>query len=237
MIDNLVILVGGKATRLYPVTQMIAKAMLDIDGEPFIAHQLRLLKRKGIKKVVICAGYLGEQVKNFVGNGQDFGLKVEFSFDGERLLGTGGAIKKALALLSDDFFVLYGDSYLDSDFKAVAESFRRSKKSGLMTVLRNNDQWDKSNVAYKNNKIIKYDKKDITPDMEYIDYGLGILNKRAFEGFSEMVLDLADVYQALVKKSEMSGYEIKERFYEIGSFNGLAETKAYIMKNKKKESR
>jgi len=236
MIEDLVILAGGKATRLYPITQDIAKAMVDVCGEPFIAHQLKLLKRQGIKRVVICAGYLGQQIKDFVGQGEKFSLKVEFSFDGEKLLGTGGAIKKALPLLKDIFFVLYGDSYLDADFKIVGESFLQLKKSGLMTVFKNSNQWDKSNIVYCDNRIIKYDKPESTPKMEYIDYGLSVLSKKAFANFDKTEFDLSDFYKMLIEKGDLSGYEIKERFYEIGSLGGLEETKAYIMNNKKKEN-
>lgn len=235
MIDQLVILAGGKATRLYPVTQEIAKSMVDVCGEPFIAHQLRLLKRQAIKKVIICAGFLGQQIKEFVGSGSVFGLEIEFSFDGEKLLGTGGAIKKAAALLKDDFFVMYGDSYLDIDFTPISESFCESKKSGLMTVFKNSNKWDKSNIVYCDNKIIKYNKLESSSEMEYIDFGLSVFKKRVFEEYNQIEFDLADIYKELVTHQSMAGYEVKERFYEIGSFAGLEQTKEYIAKNIKEK--
>jgi NDP-sugar pyrophosphorylase family protein len=235
MMPTVAILVGGYATRLYPVTKTIPKAMLRVAGKPFIAHQLALLKKNGITKVVICSGYLSEQIENFIGDGKQFGLSINFSVDGEKPLGTGGAIKKALPLLEDAFFVMYGDTYLTIDFKSISDLFLSQNKKGLMTVLRNKDQWDKSNIVLKNGKIIKYDKKEKTLDMEYIDYGLSMLRKSAFDEIgAEEVFDLAEVYKSLIEKGQMIGYEVKNRFYEIGSAQGLAETEEYLLSLSKK---
>jgi len=230
MMPAIAILVGGYATRLYPVTRTIPKAMLMVAGKPFIAHQLALLKNNGITQVVICSGYLSEQIEDFVGDGKQFGLSVRFSIDGDKLRGTGGAIKKALPLLTDSFFVMYGDSYLNIDYKAISDFFQSQNKEGLMTIIRNKDAWDKSNIVFKDGRIITYDKQTKTSDMEYTDYGLGIVRKSAFdETGSKEIFDLAEVYQSLIAKEQMIGYEIKNRFYEIGSAQGLAETEDYIL--------
>jgi NDP-sugar pyrophosphorylase family protein len=230
MMPTVAILVGGYATRLYPVTKAIPKAMLRVAGKPFIAHQLALLKKNGITKVVICSGYLSEQIEDFIGDGKQFGLSINFSADGEKPLGTGGAIRKALLLLGDTFFVMYGDTYLTIDFKSISDFFLSQNKKGLVTVLRNKDQWGKSNIVLKNGKIIKYDKKEKTTDMEYIDYGLSMLRKSAFDEIrDEEVFDLAKVYQSLIYKEQMIGYEVKSRFYEIGSAQALAETEEYLL--------
>lgn len=224
------LLVGGYARRLYPVTRTIPKAMLTVAGKPFMAHQLALLKKNGITKVVVCSGYLSKQIEDFVGDGKEFGLSVNFSIDGEKLLGTGGAIKKALPLLGDIFFIMYGDSYLTIDFKAVYDFFLSQNKKGLMTILRNRDDWDKSNIIFRNGKIINYDKKEKTRDMEYVDYGLSILKESAFDNAgNEEVFDLAELYKSLIAKEQMIGYEVKNRFYEIGSALGLAETEEYLL--------
>jgi NDP-sugar pyrophosphorylase family protein len=204
--------------------------MLRVAGKPFIAHQLALLKKNGITKVVICSGYLSEQIEDFIGDGKQFGLSINFSADGEKPLGTGGAIRKALLLLGDTFFVMYGDTYLTIDFKSISDFFLSQNKKGLVTVLRNKDQWGKSNIVLKNGKIIKYDKKEKTTDMEYIDYGLSMLRKSAFDEIrDEEVFDLAKVYQSLIYKEQMIGYEVKSRFYEIGSAQALAETEEYLL--------
>jgi len=224
------ILVGGYATRLYPITKAIPKSMLQVSGKPFIIHQFDLLKKNGITKVVICSGYLSKQIEDFIRDGKEFGLSVKFSFDGEKPLGTGGAVKKALSLLGDNFFVMYGDSYLNIDFRSVSDVFLSQNKKGLMTTLRNKDKWGKSNIVFKNGRIINYDKKEKTKDMEYIDYGLSILRKSVFDEIgNEEVFDLAEIYKSLIKKKQMIGYEVKNRFYEIGSAQGLADTEEYLL--------
>jgi NDP-sugar pyrophosphorylase family protein len=157
MISTTVILAGGYATRLYPVTKTIPKAMLQVAGKPFINHQLMLLKKNGISRVVICSGYLSKQIEDYVGNGSEFGLTIKYSTDGEKLLGTGGAIKKALPLLEDKFFVIYGDAYLDIDLKQVSEFFLRRNKKGLMTVFHNMYKWNTSNVVFVDGEVVKYD--------------------------------------------------------------------------------
>ena len=234
MMPPVVILAGGIATRLRPMTETIPKSLLQVAGEPFIAHQLRLLRTNGIKKVVICSGYLGGQIEKFVATGARFDLSVTFSADGEKLLGTGGAVKKALALLDEEFFVMYGDSYLTVDFKSVYDYFLTTPSLALMTVLKNHNAWDKSNIVFKDNQIITYDKKNKVDGMDYIDYGLGILKKSAFDAMaSKEVFDLSQLYQDIIAKKQMSGYVVSERFYEIGSLNGLAETQEYILNAKK----
>jgi len=222
------ILAGGLATRLYPVTKDVPKALLDVGGRPFVDRQLELLKRKGISDVVICLGYKGEQISDHVGDGGRFGLSVKYSFDGDKLLGTGGALRKALPLLGDVFWVMYGDSYLDTDFKAIYDHYNSegNSKSGLMTVFRNENAWDRSNIIYTQGKIVKYDKENTCPEMKYIDYGLAILRKDAFEGIREGEhIDLVDIYIKLIAGDNMAAYEVKERFYEIGSQKGLEETR------------
>lgn len=227
------ILVGGLATRLWPITKNIPKALIEIDGQPFLAHQLELLRDAEIKEVVICAWYQCEKIQAYLGNGDKFDIKINYSFDGEHPLGTGGALRKALPLLEKAFFVLYGDSYLPCDYNAVEKAFFKYEKDGLMTVFHNKDLGDKSNVQFDNGKILAYDKKDRTPQMEYIDYGLGILKPEAFTDFSEHhAFDLVEVYQHLLKEDRLAGYEITSRFYEIGSFSGIKEMENYLRNQK-----
>jgi NDP-sugar pyrophosphorylase family protein len=226
------ILAGGMATRLMPVTEKIPKSLVDVYGEPFISHQLRLLRSKGIVKVIICAGYLGEMIQDFVGDGRRFDIQVEYCFDGGLLLGTGGAVKKALSLLSERFFVLYGDSYLPCDYEEVQAAFEGSGKKGLMTVFHNEGAWDTSNVEFKNGQILAYEKQRLTPRMKHIDYGLGVFQREAFASVPEDVpYDLADLYQFLLEKGELAAFEIMERFYEIGSIAGLEELKSHLARS------
>lgn len=231
MMPTVLIIAGGVGTRLYPVTKTIPKAMIELAGKPFIAHQLSMLKTNGVTRVVICAGYLGEQLKDYVKDGSDFGIKVDFSFDGEKLLGTAGVIKKALPALEESFAVMYGDSYLTEDLKPVSDAFFLSGKKGLMTVFKNDGQWDTSNVVYADGKIVEYNKKSIVPEMKYIDYGVSFFRKETFGGIGEnQIYDLADLFRMLIKENQLAGYEVKQRFFEIGSFKGLEETRRYLEK-------
>jgi NDP-sugar pyrophosphorylase family protein len=228
-IPPVAILAGGMATRLLPVTATVPKILVEVAGQPFIEHQLRLLRREGVSRVVLCVGYLGEQVREAVGNGDRFGLEILYSFDGDTLLGTGGALLRALPLLGERFFVLYGDSYLDVAFTPILETFRSLKALGLMTVYRNEGQWDTSNVLFDGTWVIRYDKRTPSPDMHYIDYGLGLLTPEALTRHcGERACDLADVYAALAREDQLAGYEAPQRFYEIGTPAGLAETDRYL---------
>lgn len=155
----LALLAGGVATRLRPLTEKIPKAMLEVAGQPFIAHQFRLLRREGVSRVVVCAGYLAGQIQEYAGDGRAFGLEVLYSLDGPTLLGTGGALKKALPLLGESFLVMYGDSYLDIPFRPVVEAFHRSGLPALMTVFHNANRWDASNVEFVNGLIIRYKRR------------------------------------------------------------------------------
>jgi NDP-sugar pyrophosphorylase family protein len=227
-----VILAGGTATRLRPITEKMPKALVRIGDQPFIYHQLRLLQSRGARRVVLCVWYRGELIRDFVGDGSQFGLKVECAFDGETPLGTAGAIRRALHLLESPFFVLYGDSFLPCDYAAIQGFFDRHKEPALMTVYRNQGKWDTSNVDMANGRIISYDKKKHDPRMEYIDYGLGLFHPETFLGLeSGQVADLADTYASLAAQGGLLAYEVKDRFYEIGSLEGLRELDALIAEN------
>jgi N-acetyl-alpha-D-muramate 1-phosphate uridylyltransferase len=223
------ILAGGLATRLRPITGTIPKALVQIAGEPFLGHQLRLLSRSGIARVVLCVGYLGEQVRDYAGDGSAFGLQVDYSFDGPQLLGTAGAIRQALPLLGETFFAIYGDSYLPCDYGDAARAFLESGKPGLMTVFRNEGRWDASNVEYAEGRILAYDKANRTPRMRYIDYGLGVFRRRAFDRVPrDQPCDLAAVYQDLLRHGDLAAWEARERFYEIGSPEGIRELTEFL---------
>ena len=223
------ILAGGLATRLRPVTEEIPKALIHVAGRPFLARQLQLLSEAGLRKAVLCVGYRGEMIKDQFGDGGEFGLELDYSFDGPELLGTGGALRKALPLLGRQFLVLYGDSYLQIDYAAPVRAFIASGKAGLMTVFRNEGRWDTSNVLFKEGAIGSYKKKAPTADMRHIDYGLGVLSAAAFSTWPNgEAFDLADVYRDLIARGQLAGYEVKQRFYEIGTPAGLAELDALL---------
>ncbi len=227
------ILAGGLATRLRPMTEQIPKSLIEVAGKAFICHQLDYLQAQGVVKVVLCTGYLGEMIEKVVGSGSQWGMDISYSMDGSILLGTGGAIKKALPLLGESFFILYGDSYLPINYKAVQSAFIKTGKSGLMTIMKNVDQWDSSNVIYLNGNIIEYNKYNKMPDMDYIDYGLGVLGANQVDDLfnQKPPFDLAEIYHKLSLRSELANYVVTRRFYEIGSYAGIAETEAYLLEN------
>jgi NDP-sugar pyrophosphorylase family protein len=219
-----VILAGGLATRLRPLTEKVPKALVEVAGRPFLEHQIELLKKNAIAEVVLCVGYLGEMIQERYGDGETLGVRISYSFDGPKLLGTGGAIKKASVVLPDAFFVLYGDSYLPVDYQAVAAAFRGANKPALMTVFANADAWDTSNVWLEHGRIRLYSKREKLPEMSYIDYGLMICTREIFDNSpNDVAFDLADTLEDLSRKGELAGHEVNQRFYEIGSPAGLAE--------------
>jgi len=223
------ILAGGLATRLRPVTEKIPKALIEINGEPFLAHQLRLLSARGIRRVTLCVGYLGEMLEAYAGDGSRFGLEVTYSPDGPQLRGTAGAVAHARPLLGESFFVLYGDSYLPCDYGAVERAFLASGKTALMTVHHNRNQWDTSNVRFEDGRILAYDKKARTPEMRHIDYGLGVFHASAFNRIPERgAHDLADLYRELLESGDLAGFEVEQRFYETGSLAGIRELAEYL---------
>lgn len=233
------ILAGGLATRLRPITETIPKALVDVAGTPFILRQLRYLKMQGVSRVVMCTGYLGEQIEAVVGDGAAMGLSVAYSQDWPTLMGTGGALRQALSLLDSRFLVLYGDTHLPIDFGAVETAFLQSGKPALMAVQRNANKWDKSNVLFVDGAILEYNKRTPMPAMQHIDYGLGAVsagllsdNALSDNALSDTAktgpFDLADIYHDLSVSGQLAGYEVHERFYEIGSHEGLAEAAEYF---------
>jgi NDP-sugar pyrophosphorylase family protein len=225
----LAVLAGGLATRMRPLTETVPKSMLPVCGEPFIAHQLRLFERERIERVVLCVGHLWEQIADFVGDGASFGLQVDYSVDALPLLGTGGSLKQALPKLGEEFLVCYGDSYLDIAYAPVVESFRASGRDGLMTVYRNDNNWDTSNVVFDGREIRSYSKTERAPAMTHIDWGLGAFRATAFADWpSAVAFDLATLYARLLEQGALAAFEVDQRFYEMGSFPGLAATEAYL---------
>jgi MurNAc alpha-1-phosphate uridylyltransferase len=226
---SVAILAGGLATRLLPLTKTSPKALIDVCGVPFIDWQLRLLAENGVEKVVFCVGHLSSMIQDFVGDGSNYGLTVAYSVDGDIPLGTGGAIKKAVPILGDDFMVLYGDSYLPTDYVAVQARFYELGKPALMTVYRNDDNFDTSNVAFHDNEIMLYSKNSQSSKFTHIDYGLSVFNRTVFSTLpSGQPADLSEICSKLSTEQNLAGFEVFERFYEIGSHQGLKDFKEYI---------
>jgi len=227
------ILAGGLATRLRPLTDRVPKSLLEIAGRPFIFHQLEMLRNEGVDRVVLCVGHLGEQIRAVVGDGRAHGMAIDYSFDGDELLGTGGALRRALPILGAAFFVLNGDSYLRCPLARIQSAFEASGRPALMTVLRNDNRWERSNVLYRNSEIIDYDKHSPRADMAHIDFGLSVLSSAVFTPYAAAkVIDLADICRDLSRSGLLAAFEVSERFYEIGSLQGIADTEEFLSRKR-----
>jgi N-acetyl-alpha-D-muramate 1-phosphate uridylyltransferase len=222
------ILAGGLASRLYPLTQNTPKALLPLAGRPFLFHQLDQLRREGIDRVVLCVGHLGEQIVTAVDDGAQFGLSVTYSFDGDRRVGTGGALKRALPLLGPEFFVLYGDSYVPALFEHVLAAYVASGRPALMTIFNNCNRWDRSNVWFDGHKA-QYEKDTRRSGPTHIDCGLSVMSRDVFAAYPAVAeIDLADIWRNLSLDGQLAMFEVKERFYEIGSRNGMTDAESYL---------
>jgi N-acetyl-alpha-D-muramate 1-phosphate uridylyltransferase len=221
------ILAGGLGTRLGEHVRDTPKPLLEVAGEPFLVHQLRLLKTHGAQRVVLCVGYLGELIEERIG-GERFGIRIDYSYDGLELDGTLGAIRRALPLLTERFLVLYGDTYLRIDYRAAAAGWARSGLPAMMTVLRNEGRWDVSNVEFDGERVVVYDKHSPSSAMEWIDYGLGGLEASIVDAAGDSVTDLSRLYHELSRRRLLFGYAATERFYEIGTPQSLADTSTFL---------
>jgi NDP-sugar pyrophosphorylase family protein len=236
------ILAGGLGTRVAALAPALPKALIPVAGEPFAAHQLSLLSRGGIQRVVYCIGHRGDAIRDFVGRGDRWSLEVSYVEDGDTLLGTAGALRSALdaGALDPAFFVLYGDSYLPIDYRTIWDAFVRAGTPALLTVFRNEGRWDTSNVLFEDGRVVLYDKKREDPrsaQMVHIDYGLSVLTR---EVLTELVpsgarVDLADVYKTMSVETKLAGHEVHERFYEAGSPSGLEDLARYLEEHSRLE--
>jgi N-acetyl-alpha-D-muramate 1-phosphate uridylyltransferase len=233
---QVVILAGGLATRLGELTKNRPKSLLEILGKPFLAYQLEVLRANGITDIVLCIGHLGTQIQDIFGDGSQYGVHIRYSLE-NKPLGTAGALKNAEPLLLKNFFVMYGDSYLFLDFPQVFSYFISRNKLGLDTVFRNNDSFDNSNIVFKNNLVTRYSKVEKTKDMVYIDYGAAVFNKLALHLIPEnQTCSLEDLFIRLIRMKQLLAFEVHERFYEIGSPQGLKDFEVFIQNKLQKQS-
>ena len=227
---QIAVLAGGLATRLGSITQNLPKSLIKINGRPFLEYQLEALRGSGVRNIVLCVGHLGEQIQYYFGTGTTFGVNLQYSYDGPQSLGTAGALKKAAELLEDDFFVMYGDSYLSLDFNAIMSNFKLHDKKGLMVVYRNYDRYERSNVVVEDNLVTLYSKTKRTANMICIDYGASILRKEVLQMIPEgIAYSLEALFDKLIGEREILAYEVKDRFFEIGSFTGLNEFEKHVL--------
>jgi NDP-sugar pyrophosphorylase family protein len=221
------ILAGGLGSRLGDQVRETPKPLLEVAGEPFLIHQLRLLARYGATEAVLCVGYLGERIEERIGE-ERFGIGIRYSYDAPGLDGTLGAIRRARELLGERFLVLYGDTYLRIDYADVARAWRESGLPAVMAVLRNEGRWDVSNTVFADGCVLAYDKASPTPEMRWIDYGLGGLTAAALDLVPGEEHDLSALYRELARTGRLCGYEATERFFEIGSPEALREADVFL---------
>lgn len=222
-----VILAGGLGRRLRPLTEECPKVMVGIEGRPFIHHLLMLLHRKGFCQVILCVGYLGEQVENYLGDGDWLGLQIEHSYDDQNSVGTASAIRKVLPRLGSCFWAINGDTYLDTDYAALYRHFQTNRLTNLMAVYKNENRWWPSNVAFSNGILHTYSKTLRTTQMQHIDTGVAVLRTSEFCR-DESISDLSSLYENLSKCQRLSGYEVGERFHEINTVDSLEETSRFL---------
>jgi NDP-sugar pyrophosphorylase family protein len=227
------ILAGGLATRLGSVTQDLPKCLIEINGRPFIDWQIDQLRSSGYREMVFCLSHKAKIIQDYLGDGSSFGIKINYSLDGRIQLGTGGAIKKALPLLGPKFAVIYGDSYLPINFQEIDKEFQDSGAPAMMTVYKNSGRYDSSNVCLKNGEIVHYKKGLVNSESEHIDYGLSYFNREVFLNPSlGNVFDLSDILSSLIILRSLACYEVRNRFYEVGSHLGISELSKYLGGNK-----
>ena len=225
---QVVILAGGLATRLAELTKNRPKSLMEILHKPFLAYQLELLRAKGITDIVLCIGHLGMQIRDFFGDGSKYGMHIRYSIE-DKPLGTAGALKHAEPLLDNIFFILYGDSYLFLDFPKIQSYFISQNKLGLVTVYKNHDYYDESNMVINGNMVVMYSKTKKTKDMVHIDYGASVFRKEALELVPENhAYSLEDLFIRLIDKEQLLAFEVYDRFYEIGSPRGLRDFEEFV---------
>lgn len=222
------IIAGGLGIRLGELTKNLPKSLIKVEGKPFLQYQLESLRQGGVTDVILCSGHLGKQIEEYFGDGKKFGVNIRYSRE-QSVLGTAGAIKNAEPLLQDMFFTLYGDSYLFLDIPAIVDCFKSRNKLSMMTVYKNYNRYDTSTAAVGGNLVLKYSKIDKSPDMVYIDYGANLFRKEVLKLIpANQFYPLDNVFSQLIERQQLLAYEVKKRFYEIGSPNGLKEFEQYI---------
>lgn len=227
MIQQVAVLAGGLATRMYPITKTIPKSMIEVMGEPFLSHQLRQFKENGMEEVVMCVGHFADQIIDYFGSGASYGISIVYSIEQERL-GTGGALKYGLKYLDDTFFVIYGDSFLEQPYKPVVDFFEAHDAKGLMTVVHNNNEIEPSRILVDGQYIQQYKKDPPPPGAEYGEYGLNIFKKEIIDQVEGTTYPISDYFDLLTPQKQLLAFEVKDRYYEIGSPTGLEELKGLL---------
>lgn len=222
------VLAGGLGTRLGDLTKSLPKAMMEVEGRPFLEHELTLLRGSGVKDFVFCVGYLGDIIEDHFGDGHRFGVSIRYTSDWPEMLGPAGALRKAGPLLKKDFFVTYADAYLQIDYARLMEHLRETVALGLMAVYRNRDAYGRSDIEVRDGHVVRYDKGG-GDGMEWINFGVTALRRDAL-GFipSSGPCDEERFYGEMIARGQLLAHRVRRRFYEIGTPASLAEFRRFI---------
>jgi NDP-sugar pyrophosphorylase family protein len=236
--DQAVVLAGGLGTRMLPRTERVPKILLPVAGRPFAAWLLERIAASGIEEVLICVGHLGAEVRRALGDGGGFGVRLAYAEDGDRLLGTAGALRRALPGLAPTFVVTYGDSYLPFDYASPLRDLgAHAGALATMAVYRNDDTLDRSNAEVRGDLVVRYEKRPRDaprdPALDHIDYGATALRREVIAALPEgQPAGLDAVQRALASQGLMRALSVTTRFYEIGSEEGLADLEALLARRK-----
>ena len=224
-----VILAGGLGTRMRPLTEAVPKVLIPVKGKPFVDYQLELLTRNGIDEFVFCVGHQGEKVERHLGDGRAFGCRIAYSYDGPRLLGPAGALKRSERLLQDRFFVTNGDAYLRAPYARLMDALSDAGKLAVMSVYKNDDRFGRSDVVVDGGAVARYDKKSKAEGMNWINYGVTALRKEALGLIAEgRFCDEETFYGSLIERNQLLAFPVKARVYEIGTPASLSELEAFM---------
>lgn len=223
------ILAGGLGTRLGALTERRPKSMVPVHGRPFLEHQIARLREHGVTDIVVCVGHLAESIRAYFGDGTRVGVRMRYSDEGDRRLGTAGALKWAEPTLADRFLVLFGDSYLTLDSRAVMDAFEQSGRLALMTVWRN-DGYERSDVALDGDRVAAYGASSDagaageSVRLTHINYGLSAVRRTSLASLTHgRPSSLQEFYAPMIRRGELGAFEVRHRYYEIGSPRGLEE--------------
>jgi NDP-sugar pyrophosphorylase family protein len=223
---QVLILAGGLGTRMLPLTADRPKALLPVAGRPFAEHQIELLAAHGVDDIVFSIAYRGDMIRDALGDGRRWDVRLRYVDEGDDRRGTGGAVRLFAdsGIAAEEVAVLYGDTYLPIAYRPVWTAFADQGLPALMTVLENRDRWDVSNAWLSADGRVVYRKGSGQQyGMTHIDYGLSVLATATVLDRipGDTVVDLADVFAEMSDRGELAGYEVRERFYEIGSADGM----------------
>lgn len=216
------ILAGGMGTRLRPVTYHIPKPMVPIHGKPFLWHQLMLLRENGFKDILLLVGYLGHVIEEYFRDGCDIGMKIRYSYE-DAPLGTAGAIKNADKVITGDFLLLNGDTFLPIDYVAMSAFFLRCGKIGLIAVSSDSSQINTYNMKITESAVVaSYDKKNAV-GMNCKDAGAGFYKRSVLELIDKYNASSfeEDIYPRLISESGLAAYKTDTKIYDIGTQQGL----------------